>query len=84
MVLDVLERPPRRGEVPDEQEQSTQLVAKKPWSPRSDDAKAVVSCLEDGVADVDSIADRTGVSATNIRKITERWRKSKKGNRDNG
>jgi hypothetical protein len=67
---------------PDEQEQSKNLVAKKPWSPRSDDAKAVVRCLEDGVTDVDAIADRTGVNASYIRKIIERWRKSKNGNRD--
>jgi hypothetical protein len=69
---------------PDEQEQSKKLVAKRPWSPHSDDAKAVVKCLEDGVTDVDAIADRTGAKASNIRKIMERWRKSKNGNRDTG
>jgi|GEM_PF-5262721 hypothetical protein len=67
---------------PEEQDQATDLVAKKPWCPRSDDAKAVVRCLEGGVTDVDAIAGRTGVNAPYIRKIIERWRKSKKGNRD--
>jgi len=67
---------------PDEQEQSKNLIVKKLWSPRSDDAKAVVKCLEEGVADVDAIADRTRVNAAYIRKIIERWRKSKNGIRD--
>ena len=68
---------------PAEQEQAKNLVATKTWTPRSDAVKAIVACLEDDITDVNAITERTGVkSAVNIRKVKQRWRQSKNGNRD--